>query len=163
EMVPLERLEEELHDALDTSDRVCGVTCVPDEARGERLAVLYVPPLLAQHNVDVRGWSERLGGRGLPNLWLPSERDFLPVPEIPVLGRGKVGLKRVKDLGLELARKGRGGWAMGPRPGVWLQLASAAAGAVIALFLVAAPRYIPAAPPGEGVADVAAPPEAPVW
>src|SRR5262245_53446028 len=52
---------------------------------------------------------------------------------------------------------------MGPRPGVWLQLASAAAGAVIALFLVAAPRYLPAAPPGEGVADVAAPPEAPVW
>jgi acyl-[acyl-carrier-protein]-phospholipid O-acyltransferase/long-chain-fatty-acid--[acyl-carrier-protein] ligase len=105
EMVPLERLEEELHDVLDTSDRVCGVTCVPDEARGERLAVLYVPPLLAQHNVDVRGWSERLEGRGLPNLWLPSERDFLPVPEIPVLGSGKVDLKRLKDLALELARK----------------------------------------------------------
>src|SRR5262249_4143402 len=37
EMVPLERVEDELHKILDTSDRVCAIACVPDEARGERL------------------------------------------------------------------------------------------------------------------------------
>ncbi len=42
EMVPLEKIEEVLHDILGTSERVCAVTCVPDEARGERLVVLYL-------------------------------------------------------------------------------------------------------------------------
>ncbi|HMF12547.1 MAG TPA: AMP-binding protein, partial [Gemmataceae bacterium] len=41
EMVPLERLEDEIHAVLQTSERVCVVTCVPDEARGERLIVLH--------------------------------------------------------------------------------------------------------------------------
>ena len=45
----------------------------------------------------------QLGGRGLPNLWVPPERDFYPVPELPVLGSGKVDLKRVKEMALELA------------------------------------------------------------
>jgi acyl-[acyl-carrier-protein]-phospholipid O-acyltransferase/long-chain-fatty-acid--[acyl-carrier-protein] ligase len=103
EMVPLERIEEVLHDILGTSERVCGVTCIPDEARGERLSVLYVPNLLEAHALDVRSWAQQLGGRGLPNLWVPSERDFHPVAEIPVLGSGKVDLKRLKDIALELA------------------------------------------------------------
>ncbi len=42
EMVPLEKIEDELHDVLQTSERIGAVTCVPDEARGERLVVLYV-------------------------------------------------------------------------------------------------------------------------
>ena len=44
---------------------------------------------------------------GLPNLWVPAERDFYPVPELPVLGSGKVNLKRVKELALELAQRRR--------------------------------------------------------
>jgi hypothetical protein len=53
---------------------------------------------------------------------------------------------------------------MGPRPGFWLQLASAAAGALIALFLVVVARYLPtaAAPPAEGVVEAAAA-DHPVW
>ncbi len=105
EMVPLERVEEVLHDILATSERVCGVTCVPDESRGERLLVLYVPSQLEQYNLEVRGWVQQLVIRGLPKLWVPSERDFIAVPEIPVLGSGKMDLKRLKDLALELAGK----------------------------------------------------------
>lgn len=105
EMVPLERVEEVLHDILSTSERVCGVTCVPDESRGERLLVLYVASQLEQYNLEVRVWVQQLVIRGLPKLWVPAERDFIPVPEIPVLGSGKMDLKRLKDLALELTAK----------------------------------------------------------
>jgi acyl-[acyl-carrier-protein]-phospholipid O-acyltransferase/long-chain-fatty-acid--[acyl-carrier-protein] ligase len=105
EMVPLEQVEEILHDILSTSERVCGVTCVPDESRGERLLVLYVASQLEQYNLEVRVWVQQLVIRGLPKLWVPSERDFIPVPEIPVLGSGKMDLKRLKDLALELTAK----------------------------------------------------------
>jgi acyl-[acyl-carrier-protein]-phospholipid O-acyltransferase/long-chain-fatty-acid--[acyl-carrier-protein] ligase len=101
EMVPLERIEEELHEVLQTSERVCAVTCVPDEARGERLVVLHVQ----QNGLEVRQWRSMLGGRGLPILWLPSERDFFPVPELPLLGSGKVNLKAVKEMALVLVRR----------------------------------------------------------
>jgi acyl-[acyl-carrier-protein]-phospholipid O-acyltransferase/long-chain-fatty-acid--[acyl-carrier-protein] ligase len=101
EMVPLERIEEELHLILQTTERVCAVTCVPDESRGERLVVLH----LGTNGVPVRSLCQQLGARGLPNLWLPSERDFFQVPELPLLGSGKVNLQRVKELALELARR----------------------------------------------------------
>ena len=48
--------------------------------------------------------SEQLTGRGLPNLWLPSERDFMQVAELPILGSGKMDLKRLKDIALERTR-----------------------------------------------------------
>ncbi len=101
EMVPLEKIEEVLHDILGTSERVCAVTCVPDEARGERLIVLYV----RQDGLEVRPWHQQLIGRGLPNLWIPSERDFLAVPELPVLGSGKLNLQGVKEMAVALTRK----------------------------------------------------------
>jgi acyl-[acyl-carrier-protein]-phospholipid O-acyltransferase/long-chain-fatty-acid--[acyl-carrier-protein] ligase len=101
EMVPLEKIEEELHDILQTSERVCAVTCVPDEARGERLVVLYVTTV----TLDVHAWVGQLGGRGLPILWVPPARDFYAVAELPVLGSGKVNLKRVKEIALELAKR----------------------------------------------------------
>jgi acyl-[acyl-carrier-protein]-phospholipid O-acyltransferase/long-chain-fatty-acid--[acyl-carrier-protein] ligase len=99
EMVPLERVEEVLHEVLGTTERVCAVTCVPDEARGERIVVLYT----AHAGVEVRPWQQGLGSRGLPNLWLPAERDFFAVPELPLLGSGKLNLQRVKEMALELA------------------------------------------------------------
>jgi acyl-[acyl-carrier-protein]-phospholipid O-acyltransferase / long-chain-fatty-acid--[acyl-carrier-protein] ligase len=101
EMVPLERIEDELHAILETSERICAVTCVPDDMRGERLIVLHV----RHEGVEIRRWCQQLGTRGLPNLWLPNERDFIVVAELPVLGSGKVNLQRVKELALELARR----------------------------------------------------------
>ncbi len=101
EMVPLEKIEETLHEILGTCERVCAVTCVPDEARGERLVVLY----LSQESVDIRQWCQQLSSRGLPNLWLPSERDFHAVPELPVLGSGKLNLQGVKEMAIQLTRK----------------------------------------------------------
>jgi acyl-[acyl-carrier-protein]-phospholipid O-acyltransferase/long-chain-fatty-acid--[acyl-carrier-protein] ligase len=105
EMVPLEKIEEELHVVLDTEERICVVTCVPDESRGERLVVLYLAAQLSQLGHEVRPWCQKLSGRGLPNLWVPGERDFYAVAALPELGSGKVNLKAVKELAVSLARK----------------------------------------------------------
>jgi acyl-[acyl-carrier-protein]-phospholipid O-acyltransferase/long-chain-fatty-acid--[acyl-carrier-protein] ligase len=101
EMVPLERIEEELHAILGANERVCAVTSVPDEKRGERVVVLHLP----LNGAEVRGLCQQLTERGLPSLGLPSERDFFQVAEMPVLGSGKLDLKRIKELGLEKAAK----------------------------------------------------------
>jgi acyl-[acyl-carrier-protein]-phospholipid O-acyltransferase/long-chain-fatty-acid--[acyl-carrier-protein] ligase len=101
EMVPHQKIEDELHHILGTNERVCVVTAVPDERRGERLIVLYT----SLNGMDVtRMWRE-LNSKGLPNLWVPAERDFFQVPELPVLGSGKMDLKRVKELALEKTRE----------------------------------------------------------
>ena len=103
EMAPLEKIEEVLNEVLGTTERVAAVTCVPDEARGERLVVLYLEQPLAQLGFDVPKWWQAVNGRGLPNLWVPGQRDFYPVAEMPLLGSGKLDLKGLKDRALELA------------------------------------------------------------
>jgi acyl-[acyl-carrier-protein]-phospholipid O-acyltransferase/long-chain-fatty-acid--[acyl-carrier-protein] ligase len=97
EMVPLQRIEEELQDIVGTSDRTFVVTAVPDPRRGERLVVLHT----ALNGVDKRQLCQQLGTRGLPNLWLPSEKDFVQVGELPLLGTGKIDLKRAKEMAME--------------------------------------------------------------
>jgi len=103
EMVPLERIEEELHLALNTNEKVCGVTCVPDPTRGERIVVLYVPELIAPLEVQIGPWVKMLNGKGLPNLWIPSEKDFYPVHELATLGSGKLDLSKLKAVAMEIA------------------------------------------------------------
>jgi acyl-[acyl-carrier-protein]-phospholipid O-acyltransferase/long-chain-fatty-acid--[acyl-carrier-protein] ligase len=98
EMVPHQKIEEELHKILGTNERVCVVTAVPDERKGERLLVLHTP----LNGIDRHQLWQRLNERGLPNLWVPGERDFFQIPEVPVLGSGKVDLKRIKELAHDL-------------------------------------------------------------
>jgi acyl-[acyl-carrier-protein]-phospholipid O-acyltransferase / long-chain-fatty-acid--[acyl-carrier-protein] ligase len=100
EMVPLQKIEEELHGLLQTSEQVCAVTAVPDDKKGERVVVLHLP----HPGLDVRRLSQQLAGRGLPSLGLPCERDFYSIPEMPVLGSGKMDLMRLRDIALEKAR-----------------------------------------------------------
>ena len=103
EMVPLERLEDELHDLVQSSERVCAVTCVPDVTRGERIIVLFLPEILEGFGIDVKTWIKKLSARGLPNLWIPSEKDFFSVTEISVLGSGKLDLANLKAKALEIS------------------------------------------------------------
>lgn len=91
EMVPLERLEDELHAILETSERVVAVTALPDEKRGERIVVLHLP--LPR---PPKALCDGLTQKGLPNLWVPGERDFFPVEQMPVLGSGKLDLQQLK-------------------------------------------------------------------
>ncbi|MCC7011258.1 MAG: MFS transporter [Planctomycetes bacterium] len=95
EMVPHGRVEEELHKAASVQNQVFVVTAVPDEKKGERLAV--VTTLDAR---EIPALLERLSHSGLPNLFLPRADAFVHVSAIPVLGTGKVDLRAVKELAL---------------------------------------------------------------
>ncbi|MBM3982234.1 MAG: AMP-binding protein [Planctomycetes bacterium] len=102
EMVPLEKLDDEMHEVLSTGgDRVLAVTAVPDEKRGERIVVLYLRDIAAR----LSDLFAALPKRGIPNLWVPDRRDCYPVDAMPVLGTGKLDLKKLSDLAKELAAK----------------------------------------------------------
>jgi acyl-[acyl-carrier-protein]-phospholipid O-acyltransferase/long-chain-fatty-acid--[acyl-carrier-protein] ligase len=76
----------------------CAVTGIPDERKGERLAVLYTAPGVAPETIW-RGLSEA----GLPNLWVPKLENIHQVDTLPVLGTGKLDLRGVRARALELA------------------------------------------------------------
>jgi acyl-[acyl-carrier-protein]-phospholipid O-acyltransferase / long-chain-fatty-acid--[acyl-carrier-protein] ligase len=99
EMVPLEKVEEELHQVLKTNDKTFAVTAIPDGKKGERIIVLH----LALPETTPQAVWKLLNERGLPNIYVPSQRDFYQVPELPILGSGKLDLKRCKQMAQEVA------------------------------------------------------------
>ena len=96
EMVPHLKVEDALRDVV--GDGRCVVTGVPDERRGERLAVVY-----ASENVTAAQMIRHLEASGLPALWIPKRDYFCRVAAIPVLGTGKVDLKAVRAIAMEQA------------------------------------------------------------
>jgi len=89
-----------MHAVLATNERILAVTSLPDERKGERLVVLHLPLLTTAR----REMAQRLAERGLPNLWIPGERDYFEVKELPLLGTGKLDLRKVKELAVQVAR-----------------------------------------------------------
>jgi len=105
EMVPHGRVEEALHEAAGSAVPVFAVTAVPDERKGERLAVLHT-----LQEAAIPGILEKVAAGGLPNLFIPRRDHFLKVDALPVLGTGKLDLRAVKRLAAErvAASAGRG-------------------------------------------------------
>jgi acyl-[acyl-carrier-protein]-phospholipid O-acyltransferase/long-chain-fatty-acid--[acyl-carrier-protein] ligase len=100
EMVPHILVEETLNRILcngqEDGELRAVITSVPDEKKGERLIVVHKSlPKSVDEVLSAMGTS------GLPNLWLPSKDSFLEVEEIPVLGTGKLDLKRLQSVALE--------------------------------------------------------------
>lgn len=96
EMVPHRVVEEALQQASGEEMQVCAVTGVPDERKGEQLAVLHtldeamIPQLLA-----------KAAAGGLPNLFLPARSHFIKVEALPILGTGKLDLRALKHIAME--------------------------------------------------------------
>jgi acyl-[acyl-carrier-protein]-phospholipid O-acyltransferase/long-chain-fatty-acid--[acyl-carrier-protein] ligase len=96
EMVPHGKVEEALQQASGAEVQVFAVTGLPDEKKGERLAVLHtlddtaIPDILS-----------KLSAMGLPNLFIPSRHHFVKVDALPVLGTGKLDLRGVKRIAME--------------------------------------------------------------
>ncbi len=96
EMVPHGKVEEALQQAAGADTQVFAVTGLPDETKGERLAVLHtlnetaIPDILT-----------KLSNMGLPNLFIPSRHQFVKVNDLPVLGTGKLDLRGVKRIAME--------------------------------------------------------------
>lgn len=96
EMVPHIQVEEELNRLLGADDEGglrAVVTSVSDERKGERLIVLHLP--ISRSPEDLR---KGLTDRGLPNIFIPANDSFFQVDELPILGSGKLDLKRIKAL-----------------------------------------------------------------
>ncbi len=93
EMVPHEGVEEAISRIRGTEVREIAVAGKSDPRRGERLVVFYVPD-----DFDPVAVVEALRESGLPNLWIPRADDFVKVPELPLLGSGKLNLIRLREL-----------------------------------------------------------------
>jgi acyl-[acyl-carrier-protein]-phospholipid O-acyltransferase/long-chain-fatty-acid--[acyl-carrier-protein] ligase len=102
EMVPHIRIEEAISEIL--GDAPAAVAAVPDESRGERLVAFYASPDVSPDTL----WT-RLCESALPKLWVPKRDNLYRVDAIPLLGTGKVDLKRVRALALEMAGGGTAG------------------------------------------------------
>ncbi len=106
EMVPHLKIEEILSALLDqtptddSDDHLSvAVTAVADEKKGERLVVLYTT---RNHSVDQM--QAALKAAGLPNLFIPAADSFFLVDQLPILGTGKLDLKGIKELAIQVTR-----------------------------------------------------------
>ena len=93
EMVPHLKIEERLQDLADTHEPAFAITSLPDAKKGEKLMVLHT--LAAGPLATVL---ERFATTDLPNLWKPKAEQFIHVDQLPMLGTGKLDLRKVKEL-----------------------------------------------------------------
>jgi len=93
EMVPHELLERHLLESAKREERVLAVSSRPDGKKGEKIVVFYSDPTLvpAELIADLRR-------QKLPNLWIPKEEDFVLIDHLPLLGSGKLDLKKLREL-----------------------------------------------------------------
>jgi acyl-[acyl-carrier-protein]-phospholipid O-acyltransferase/long-chain-fatty-acid--[acyl-carrier-protein] ligase len=98
EMVPHIKVEEKLHELVAATEQTFVVAGLPDEKKGERLVVLH--KLLDE---KLAACLEKLAQSDLPNLWKPRADQFFRVENFPLLGTGKLDLRKVKELANQLS------------------------------------------------------------
>ena len=96
EMVPHIAIEDILHESINAQDKVLAVTSVPDEKRGEKLVVLYT-----EAAGDAENLKRILAYSTIPNLWKPASDAYIKIDELPMLGSGKLDLKKLKEIARE--------------------------------------------------------------
>ena len=96
EMVPHGQVEEALQQAAGADMQVFAVTGIPDERKGEQLAVLHT-----LEESQIPGIVAKLIANGLPNLFIPPRPNFVKVDALPVLGTGKMDLRSLKRIAME--------------------------------------------------------------
>lgn len=98
EMVPHILVEQHLNDAVSDTpgDLLCAVASVPDARKGEKLVVIHLPL-----PIPVDELRQKLIEQGVPGLFIPAGNAFFEVPELPMLGSGKLDLKRLKQMAEE--------------------------------------------------------------
>ncbi|MBI4529797.1 MAG: MFS transporter [Deltaproteobacteria bacterium] len=94
EMIPHLKIEEAARQVL--GERECAVTGIPDEHRGERLVLFHTQKEMTPDEI----W-ESLNRTDLPKLWIPRRENIHCVDNIPMLGSGKLDLKKLKSNALE--------------------------------------------------------------
>jgi acyl-[acyl-carrier-protein]-phospholipid O-acyltransferase / long-chain-fatty-acid--[acyl-carrier-protein] ligase len=97
EMVPHMKIEEVINGIL--GDAASAVTAITDQKRGEKLVAFY-----SANGITAQELWEKLNQSELPKLWIPKRENVHPIESLPLLGSGKVDLKKVKAKALELAK-----------------------------------------------------------
>jgi acyl-[acyl-carrier-protein]-phospholipid O-acyltransferase/long-chain-fatty-acid--[acyl-carrier-protein] ligase len=97
EMVPHIKVEEKLHEFAEATEQTFVVTGLPDEKKGERLVVLH-----RLSDGQLAPCLEKLAQSDLPNLWKPRADQFFRVDAFPLLGTGKLDLRRVRESAAQL-------------------------------------------------------------
>jgi acyl-[acyl-carrier-protein]-phospholipid O-acyltransferase/long-chain-fatty-acid--[acyl-carrier-protein] ligase len=111
EMVPHIKVEEKLHELAGVTEHTFVVTSAADEKKGERLVVLHK---LADD--QLAACLEKLTACDLPNLWKPKADAFVWVESFPLLGTGKLDLRKVKELAGQMASTTDGHIEAKPQP-----------------------------------------------
>jgi acyl-[acyl-carrier-protein]-phospholipid O-acyltransferase/long-chain-fatty-acid--[acyl-carrier-protein] ligase len=96
EMVPHGKVEEALHLAANIDTQSFAVTGIPDERKGEQLAVLHI-----LDDARIPEIVSKLAVNGLPNLFIPARGNFIKVDTLPLLGTGKMDLRSLKRIAME--------------------------------------------------------------
>ena len=94
EMVPHELVEKEITNLLRPEDRLFAVCGGSDTRKGERLLVFYTDPA----RLDPHFVVQELNKLAIPKLWIPKEDSFVLLPELPVLGSGKLDLAKLAEM-----------------------------------------------------------------
>ncbi len=93
EMVPHGAVEEALQRASKSDEPCVAVVSISDTAKGEQLAVCCT-----EKAGDPATLISKLRKLDLPNLWIPRVTNFFPIPELPLLGTGKLDLCAIQNL-----------------------------------------------------------------
>ena len=96
EMVPHEAIEDAITKFRKSEIPEVAVTGKSDPRRGEKLLVFYTP-----EDLDPAAIIEYLRTQ-LPNLWVPKADDFIRVDELPLLGSGKLDMRKLNAMAAEL-------------------------------------------------------------
>ena len=75
------------------------LTALPHPKKGEQFVVLHTKLDKAPAELIAA-----LRQEGLPNIFIPAEDRFLEVDDIPILGTGKLDLKALKQMAVNLLR-----------------------------------------------------------
>ena len=87
-----------MHELAGATEQTFVVAGLPDEKKGERLVVLH-----KLSDETLASCLEKLAQSDLPNLWKPRADQFFRVESFPLLGTGKLDLRKVKEVAAQLA------------------------------------------------------------
>ena len=97
EMVPHIAIEDVLLDAIDASSQVLAITGIPHASKGDELIVLYT-----SEAGRVDDLIQAVNNSDLPNIYKPRPDNYFKIDHIPLLGSGKLDLRKLKDKATEL-------------------------------------------------------------
>ena len=97
EMVPHEKIEEEIMKITKSENRDVAVTDKSDSRKGEKIVVFYT-----NSELDPAVLVDQLKESDMPNIWIPKAGDFHLVEALPLLGSGKLDLRKLKEMAEQL-------------------------------------------------------------